>query len=100
MHAYVVSVTNPSLPPVLFLPTGAPVPGESGTSAEASIELRNTPDGSIALVAFSSLEQLVECCGEKQHWVRVSTEHLPKLHAHKPYDLIMLDSPLPEGLRH
>ena len=99
MSGYVVPVTNPALPPALYLPTGAAAATASGDPG-ASIELRRTPDGRTALVAFTALDRLIECCGEHQPWILVNTEHLPKIHAAKPYDLIVLDSPLPEELRH
>lgn len=96
MSGYVVRVTNPSLPPALYLPTGP-----AGREAQgASIELRRTPDGRTALVAFTALDRLIDCCGEHQPWVLVGTEHLPKVHAATPYDVIVLDSPLPDDLRH
>ncbi len=99
MSVYVGAVTNPALPPALYLPTGPAAP-ESADTASANIELRRTPDGRTALVAFTALDRLIDCCGEHQPWILVNTEHLPKIHAATPYDLIVLDSPLPEPLRH
>ncbi|MEC3978127.1 SAV_915 family protein [Amycolatopsis sp. H20-H5] len=89
-------MTNPALPPALYLPTGRATRERGG----ADIELRHTPDGRTALVAFTALDRLVSCCGEHQPWALVNTEHLGKIHAAKPYDVIVLDSPLPEPLRH
>jgi hypothetical protein len=89
-------VTDPNLPATLYLPTGAHADG----NAAASIELRRTEDGQTALVAFSTLDQLTDCCGEHQPWVLVSTKQLPKIHAARPYDVIVLNSPLPSGPRH
>lgn len=101
MPVYVVRVTNPSLPSTLYLPTGTPTGRpEADHNTAASIELRHTDDGKVALIAFSSLDLLVECCGRFQAWVLVSTKHLPKIHAARPYDVIVLDSPLPKGLRY
>ena len=96
MHVYVVRVTNPNLPATLYLPTGA----HSDGNTAASIELRRTEDGQTALVAFSALDRLIDCCGDHHPWVLVSTKQLPKIHAARPYDVILLDSPLPRGLRH
>jgi len=96
VSVYVVPVTNPNLPAALYLPT-APVSAEI---EGASIELRRTPDGSTALVAFSALDRLIDCCGEHQPWVLVKTEHLGLVHSANPYDVIVLDSPLPEDLRY
>lgn len=99
MSVYVVRVTNPNLPPALYLPTGSTGPTTDGGTG-AAIELRHTPDGRIALVAFTALDRLVDCCGEHQPWILVNTEHLPKIHQVNPYDVIVLDSELPVELRH
>jgi hypothetical protein len=80
----------------LYLPTGVRWDDDTG----AAIELRRTDDGRTALVAYSALDRLVDCCGEHQPWILVRTEHLPKIHEARPYDLIVLDTPLPQDLRH
>jgi hypothetical protein len=82
----------------VYLPTGPAAQVNTG-QAEAPIELRRTPDGRTALIAFTALDRLIECCGEHQPWILVKTEHLPKIHAARPYDLIVLDSPLPDELK-
>lgn len=99
MSVYVVPVTNPNLPPALYLPTSPVAPTTDGGTG-ANIELRHTPDGRVALVAFTSLEKLVECCGEHQPWLVLDTAHLPMLHQVNPYDVIVLDTELPVELRH
>jgi hypothetical protein len=96
VHVYVVRVTNPNLPTALYLPTGVQSDEDTGTA----IELRRTEDGRTALVAYSTLDRLIDGCGEHQPWVLVSTRYLPKIHQAHPYDLIVLDSPLPQGMRH
>ncbi|MDT8909517.1 SAV_915 family protein [Amycolatopsis sp. PS_44_ISF1] len=92
-------MTNPNLPPALYLPTG-PVSRTTDGGTGAEVELRHTPDGRVALVAFTSPDRLVECCGEHQPWIRLDTEHLPRIHRVNPYEVIVLDSELPVGLRH
>ncbi|GAA3539827.1 hypothetical protein GCM10022222_24320 [Amycolatopsis ultiminotia] len=99
MAVYVVRVTNPNLPPALYLPTGPVGPTTDGGTG-ASVELRHTPDGRVALVAFTALDRLVDCCGEHQPWIMVNTEHLPRIHQVNPYDVIVLDTELPVELRH
>lgn len=96
VRGYVVPVTNPGLPNALFLPT-AKKPKNFGS---VEIELRKTTDGKMALVAFSSVQRLVECCGPHQPWALVKSEHLGKVYQAQPYDMILLDSDLPEELRH
>ncbi|WP_215547691.1 SAV_915 family protein [Amycolatopsis sp. CA-230715] len=89
-------MTNPTLPPVLYVPTSRPGPG----GEEAHVELRRTGDGRTVLMAYSALDRLVSCCGEGQAWVLIGTEHLPKIHERLPYDVIFLDTDIPEDLRH
>lgn len=96
MHVYVEPVTNPALPPVLYVPTTRPTAGGEDTH----IELRKTGDGRTALLAYSALDRLVACCGESQPWVLVGTEYLPRIHERLPYDVIFLDTEIPEDLRH
>lgn len=96
MHVYVVPVTNPALPNALFLPT-AKKPKNFGS---AEIELRKTADGKMALVAFSSVQRLVECCGPHQPWALIKSEHLGNVYRAQPYDMILLDSDLPKELWH
>ncbi|MGW4401052.1 SAV_915 family protein [Amycolatopsis nivea] len=99
MSVYVVGVTNPNLPPALYLPTGPTGPTTDGQTG-ANVELRRTPDGRTALVAFTALDRLVDCCGEHQPWILVNTENLALVHQVNPYDVIVLDSDLPAELRH
>ncbi|WP_026360321.1 SAV_915 family protein [Amycolatopsis nigrescens] len=89
-------MTNPELPPVIYVPT---TPHRNGNT-ESSIELRRTGDGRLALLAYSALDRLVACCGEHQAWVLVTSGNLPKLYAAQPYDVILLDAQLPEDLRY
>ncbi|GAA1975479.1 SAV_915 family protein [Amycolatopsis minnesotensis] len=89
-------MTNPSLPPVLYVPTARP----SARGDDTAVELRRTDDGRTALLAYSALDRLVDCCGEGQPWVLLATENLPKIHERLAYDVIFLDTELPENLRH
>ncbi|WP_158892034.1 SAV_915 family protein [Amycolatopsis anabasis] len=88
-------MTNPNLPPVVYLPTAA-----HPRNSENAVELRQLDDGRKALLAYSALDRLVKCCGDHQPWALVDTEHLPALYAAQPYDVIYLDYDLPEHLRH
>src|SRR5262245_295727 len=60
---------HPSLPPLSYLPA------QQGTSddAEARLELRRLVDGRLAAMAYSTLERLVQSCGEAQPWVLLPT---------------------------
>lgn len=90
-------MTNPQLPSVVYLPTG---PHDGDRTHQADVELRRTPDGRLALLAYTSVDRVVECCGPHQPWIRVQSDDLPKLHRSHPYDLILLDEEIPAELRH
>jgi hypothetical protein len=87
---------------MVYVPTGQRSTTESpdGTEISSTIELRRTGDGRTALLVYSALDRLIACCGEHQSWVVVKSEHLQKIYAAQPYDVIMLDAPLPEDIRH
>jgi len=97
-----VRVTNPSLPPVLYVPAGqhSTTKSADGTEIYSTIELRRTDDGRTALMVYSALDRLISCCGEHQSWVLVTSENLTKIHAAQPYDVILLDAALPQNLRY
>lgn len=93
----VVPVTNPQLPPVVYLPTGS---HDGRHTLQTDVELRRTPDGRLALLAYTAVDRLVECCGEHQPWMLVQTSDLQALHESQPYDVILVDAEIPEDLRH
>lgn len=67
---------------------------------EATLELRNTEDGRVAMLAFSSLEQLVGCCGEAQPWVALPLDRVDNLRELSGADVTLWDLELPAELRH
>jgi hypothetical protein len=73
-------------------------PGVS--SGGPQFELRETIDGTIALLAYSSLANLIKGCGTGQSWVEVPTSELPRLRRIVGFDVIALDLSLPIELRH
>lgn len=83
------------IPPVLYLPAR---PG--ATSDHAEIELRRLVDGRVALLAYTALDRLGDGCGPDQPWVLYRTSELGVLRVMSPYDVILLDQPLPESARH
>lgn len=78
------------IPPVLYVPRSAE--GPEGTQ---SLDYRTTRDGKVALLAYTALDRLVECCGESQPWVLVETRLLDDINAQEPYDVILLDVEIP-----
>ncbi|MQA86715.1 MAG: hypothetical protein GEV03_19300 [Streptosporangiales bacterium] len=68
--------------------------------AEAMLELRNTEDGRVAMLAFSSLEQLVDGCGEAQPWVAVPIDRIEEMQRLSGADLVLWNVELSSELRH
>ncbi|MGH3451392.1 MAG: SAV_915 family protein [Haloechinothrix sp.] len=86
----------PEFPPVVYLPCA-----EHTTEAtEAVVELRQTRDGRMALMAYSALDRLKYCCGEQQPWLVMPTAHLDKLQEARPFQMVLLDVIIPEEFRH
>jgi len=73
-------------------------PGVS--SGGPQFELRETTAGTIALLTYSSLANLIKGCGTGQSWVKVPTTELPRLRRVIGFDVIALDLSLPVELRH
>jgi hypothetical protein len=73
-------------------------PGVSSNGPQ--FELRETTGGTIALLAYSSLANLIKGCGTGQSWVTVPTTELPRLRRIVGFDVIALDLALPVELRH
>lgn len=67
---------------------------------QATLELRNTEDGLVAMLAFTSLERLVEGCGEKQPWVAVPLERVDTLRQMAGADVTLWDVTVPPEVRH
>lgn len=77
------------------------VPVESAAvDTEAVLELRPTEQGQTVMLAYSSLEQLVECCGDYQPWIAVYAPQVPELIARSGADGVVWDHPLRAGQRH
>lgn len=86
---------RPESPPFVYLPCTTHVQDP----ADAVIEFRRVTGDRLALMVYSSLDQLKSCCGEGQPWLAVPTpvlEHLGQVH---PYELALLDVALPEEHR-
>lgn len=68
--------------------------------AAGGLELRSTPRGDVAAVAYTSIELLVEACGSGQPWVRIATAELDRIADRLGVTLVALDVWLPEGHRY
>lgn len=73
------------------------VPSERVTKrdAEVTLELRPTTGGDRALLAFTSLKELVEGCGDGQAWVAVRGEQVDELRERSGADVVLWDAALP-----
>lgn len=88
--------TRQAIPPVMYLPAS---PGAGADGGPAEIEMRRLLDGRVALLAYTALDRLAECCGSEQPWVLYKTDQLDELNKVSPYDIIVIDQPLPDELR-
>jgi len=85
----------PDFPPVLYLPCVEHV----DNPAQARIAMRTTRDGRVALLAYSALDRLHDCCGRNQPWILVPTAGLDGLQKAQPFQLLLLDVVIPGDKR-
>lgn len=84
-----------TFPPVVYVPCSPLTPGDE----ELSVDLRQTREGKLALLAYSALDRLVTCCGEQQPWVVLPTANLEKIREKTEFELILLDIDIPDEFR-
>lgn len=82
-------------PPVVYLPCTETVTDPK----DARVDMRETRDGRTALLAYSALDRLRDCCGDKQAWIVMPTANLSQLQAARPFQLLMLDVEIPVDKR-
>lgn len=78
------------MPETAYLPTD-----RASTDDDVELELRDTTDGNRALLAFTSLDQLVAGCGDGQPWVAVPGQHVNDIKARSGSDVVLWDTALP-----
>lgn len=73
------------------------VPSERVTSRDddVTLELRETTEGYCAMLAFTSLQALVDGCGAGQPWVQVRGHLVDDLHQRSGADVVLWDAALP-----
>lgn len=81
-------------PPVLYVPV---VLTEAGEVSE--VRMLKLDDGRIALVGYTALDRFVDAWGGLQPWAVMATTDLEALQETKPYDLKILDVPIPMEAR-
>lgn len=80
----------------MYLPSRPFRPGDE----LAKLELQPMPGGRLAVMAYSSLETLTVGCGPGQPWVSIPAGLLGEARRQAGADTVVLDTPLPAGLRH
>jgi hypothetical protein len=89
------TVGTTSFPPVVYVPCSSVAMDDE----VLSIDLRPTRDGRLALLVYSALDRLVDCCGEEQPWVVMPTANLEKVRVETGFELILLDVVIPDEFR-
>lgn len=84
----------PIVPPVVYVPCAAVPDGD-----EVQVVFRRTLDGRLALVIYTALDRLVDCCGPHQPWILLPTEKLAEVKKVQHYDVIYLDLEMPDEER-
>lgn len=79
---------------VVYLPVAAPM-GEG--QQNATVQLRHTDAGELALPVFSDLGTLVANCGEDQAWISVTTAALDDIVTQSGADSVAVDAPMPDS---
>ncbi|WP_410604954.1 SAV_915 family protein [Amycolatopsis sp. lyj-90] len=82
-------------PPVVYLPCVEAV----ADASEARVAMRTTRDGRVALLAYSALDRLHDCCGPNQPWIVMPTPGLDALQKAQSFQLLLLDVVIPEDKR-
>lgn len=79
------------------LPATAYIPCQRVTKGDTdvTVELRHTADGQRALLAFTSVDNLVEGCGDGQPWVAVKGEQIADIKTRSDADIVVWDAALP-----
>lgn len=81
------------------LPERVCVPARPDTSHGTLLDVRELTDGRLALPVYSSMEQLIACCGAAQPWLMLLAGRLPAVQRTVGFDVLLLDVDLPPELR-
>jgi SseB protein N-terminal domain len=63
-------------------------------------ELRRLTDGRLALLAYTSLRELVAACGQHQPWIAVPAKWLVRMQHECRFETVALNMDIPAELRH
>lgn len=67
---------------------------------EARVELREDGEGQLAMLAYSSLEDLVRGCGKAQPWISVPVSRVSHVQREAGAQIVYWDVELPEEIRY
>lgn len=76
----------------VYLPTEPVAAGDR----QARLELRHTTGGQLGLLVYTSLERLVEACGDQQPWISVPLADLHTIAEQVEADVVLEDIALPD----
>lgn len=82
-----------AVPPVLY------VPARHAGVGRVDVELSTLVDGRVAALAYTSLDRLVDACGDAQPWALLPTEQLSELQASGAVSVIAVDPEVLPALR-
>jgi hypothetical protein len=83
------------IPPVVYVPCAPTRPGDG----ELTVDLRQTRRGQLALLVYSALDRLVDCCGQDQPWTVMATTDLESVRVATGFEIILMDLEIPEEHR-
>jgi hypothetical protein len=87
---------TPVLGDLAYVPTEVELsPGDEN----ATLKLATTTDGELVALAYSSLEELVRCCGDRHPWVAFQAERINALPGVAGADVLLWNEELPPELR-
>lgn len=80
-------------PPTVYVPServSNPTP-----DAEVTIELRALEDGTLAMLCYTSLQELVDSCGDGQPWIAIRDYQLDGVRDASGAEVLLWDAGLP-----
>ena len=83
------------VPPFVYVPCG---PVRSGDD-DLTVDLRETREGQLALLAYTALDRLIECCGAEQPWAVMPTADLEKVREATGFEIVVFDVEIPPEKR-
>lgn len=72
-----------------------PCAPQGSGAEELTVDLRQTRTGQLALLAYTALDRLIDCCGPEQPWAVMPTADLEHVRLATGFDIILLDLAIP-----